>query len=204
MNFSMLGSARAATSNLNGLAEALQQAVVEVRSGETASGTGIIWGGAGLVVTNAHCIRRGASVQVIAGGKWREAHALAYHPHHDLALLAAPSVTGPLLELRDPNRCAPASSFSRTGIRSASGTRWRWACCTPSLATNQDLRAGSSPTYGSHPAIRVVPSSMRKDGSSASTAWSSTDLASRCLHHWCSDSWSGRCHSARRNSFSWR
>jgi serine protease Do len=102
MNFSMLGSARAATSNLNGLAENLQQAVVEVRSGETASGTGIIWGGAGLVVTNAHCIRRGASLQVIAGGKWREAHALAYHPHHDLALLAAPSVTGPLLELRDP------------------------------------------------------------------------------------------------------
>ena len=102
MNFSTLGSARAATSNLNGLAEGLQQAVVEVRSGETASGTGIIWGGAGLVVTNAHCIRRGAPVQVIAGGKWREAHALAYHPHHDLALLAAPSVTGPLLELRDP------------------------------------------------------------------------------------------------------
>ncbi len=103
MNLLMLGSARAATSNLNGLAEALQQAVVEVRSGETASGTGIIWGGAGLVVTNAHCIRRGASLQVIAGGKWREAHALAYHPHHDLALLAAPSVTGPLLELRDPD-----------------------------------------------------------------------------------------------------
>ena len=102
MNLSMLGSARAATSNLNALAESLQQAVVEVRSGETAAGTGIIWGGAGLVVTNAHCIRRGASVQVIAGGKWREAHALAYHPHHDLALLAAPSVTGPLLELRDP------------------------------------------------------------------------------------------------------
>jgi serine protease Do len=103
MNFSILGSARAATSNLNGLAEVLQQAVVEVRSGETASGTGIIWGGAGLVVTNAHCIRRGAPVKVIAGGKWREAHALAYHPHHDLALIAAPSLTGPLLELRDPD-----------------------------------------------------------------------------------------------------
>jgi serine protease Do len=103
MNISMLGTARAATSNLNGLAEVLQQAVVEVRSGETASATGIIWGGGGLVVTNAHCIRRGASVQVIAGGKWREAHALAYHPHHDLALLAAPSVTGPLLEQRDPD-----------------------------------------------------------------------------------------------------
>ena len=107
MNISMLGSARAASSNLNGLAEGLQQAVVEVRSGETASGTGIIWGGAGLVVTNAHCIRRGAAVQVNAAGKWREAHALAYHPHHDLALLAAPSVTGPLLELRDPESLRP-------------------------------------------------------------------------------------------------
>jgi serine protease Do len=102
MNFSMLGSARAVTSSLNVLAEGLQQSVVEVRSGESASATGIIWGGGGLVVTNAHCIQRGASVQVNAAGKWHEAHPLIYHPKHDLALLAAPSLTGPLLELRDP------------------------------------------------------------------------------------------------------
>jgi len=101
MNTSMFGSARSTSSNINGLSELLRQAVVEVRSGESASGTGIIWGGAGLIVTNAHCIRRGASLQVDAGGKWREAQAVAYHPQHDLALLAAPSVTGPLLELRD-------------------------------------------------------------------------------------------------------
>ena len=107
MNISMLGSARAASSNLNGLAETLRQAVVEVRSGDSGSGTGIIWGGAGLVVTNAHCIKRGAQLQVDAGGKWREAHALAYHPQHDLALIAAPSVSGPLLELRDPESLRP-------------------------------------------------------------------------------------------------
>lgn len=101
MNSAMLGSARSTSSNISGLSELLRQAVVEVRSGESASGTGIIWGGAGLIVTNAHCIRRGASLQVDAGGKWREAQALAYHPQHDLALLAAPSVSGPLLELRD-------------------------------------------------------------------------------------------------------
>jgi serine protease Do len=99
---SMLGSARGVSSNVSGLAELLRQAVVEVRSGESGSGTGIIWGGSGLVVTNAHCVRRGAPLQVDAGGKWREAHALAYHPQHDLALLAAPSVSGPMLELRDP------------------------------------------------------------------------------------------------------
>lgn len=101
MNASIFGSARGVSSNVNGLAELLREAVVEVRSGESGSGTGIIWGGAGLVVTNAHCIRRGAQLQVDAAGKWREAHALAYHPHHDLALLASPSVSGPLLELRD-------------------------------------------------------------------------------------------------------
>ena len=75
---SMLGSARSASSNLNGLAELLRQAVVEVRSGDSGSGTGIIWGGAGLVVTNAHCIRRGVRLQVDAGGKWREAQAIAF------------------------------------------------------------------------------------------------------------------------------
>jgi serine protease Do len=106
MNISMLGSARSASSNLNGLAELLRQTVVEVRSGESGSGTGIIWGGAGLVVTNAHCVRRGA-LHVDADGKWRDAHVLAYHPQHDLALLAAPSVSGPLLELRDPETLRP-------------------------------------------------------------------------------------------------
>jgi len=102
MNAAIFGSARAASSNLNGLAELLRETVVEVRSGDLGSGTGIIWGGAGLVVTNAHCVRRGSSLEVDANGKWREARALAYHPQHDLALIAAPSVSGPMLELRDP------------------------------------------------------------------------------------------------------
>lgn len=102
MNAAIFGSARAASSNLTGLAELLREAVVELRSGDSGSGTGIIWGGAGLVVTNAHCVRRGSSLQVEAGGTWREARAIAYHPQHDLALIAAPSVSGPMLELRDP------------------------------------------------------------------------------------------------------
>jgi serine protease Do len=102
MNISTLGSARATSSGLHGMGEMLRQAVVEVRSGESGSGTGIIWGGAGLVVTNAHCVRRGVALHVGDAGKWRGAQALAYHPHHDLALLAAPTISGPLLEIRDP------------------------------------------------------------------------------------------------------
>ena len=41
------------------------------------------------------------SIEVDGHGGWRGARAIAYHPRHDLALLAAPSVSGPLLELRD-------------------------------------------------------------------------------------------------------
>ena len=107
MNLSMLGAARGASTGANGLAEMLRHSVVEVRSGDTGSGTGIIWGGAGLVVTNAHCVNRGGRLQVDADGKWRDAQALAYHPHHDLALLAAPSVSGPLFVLRDADSLRP-------------------------------------------------------------------------------------------------
>ena len=101
MNTAIPGSARQFSSGAGALAQVLQASVVEVRSGESGSGTGIIWGGAGLIVTNAHCVPRGASIEVHAHGGWHSARTIAYHPHHDLALLASSSVSGPLLELRD-------------------------------------------------------------------------------------------------------
>lgn len=107
MNPLNLGFGRAASSNLAALGEMLRHSVVEVRGGDTGSGAGIIWGGAGLVVTNAHCVPRGASLEVDSVGRWRGARVIAYHPRHDLALLAAPSVTGPLLELRDVESLRP-------------------------------------------------------------------------------------------------
>ena len=124
-------------------------------------------------------------------------------PHHDLALLAAPSVNGPLLELRDPESLRTGELvFAHghpLGIRDA--LAMKKACCTPSLATNRNLRAGSSPTYGSHPAIQVVPSSMRGRLVGINNAVVQRTWRRGACHHWCGDSWTGRCHSARRNSF---
>jgi serine protease Do len=97
----LLGAGRAATSNLVGLGELLRKAVVEVRTNDGSSGAGVLWGGAGLVVTNAHCAPRGAHLEIESAGKWRGGRVIAYHPRHDLALLAAPTVSGPLLEVRD-------------------------------------------------------------------------------------------------------
>ena len=102
MNAATFGFARQFSSNAGDLADLLRHAVVEVRSGETGSGTGIVWGGAGLVVTNAHCAPQNVPLEVSEPlGRWRGARVIAYHPRHDLALLSAPSARGPLLELRD-------------------------------------------------------------------------------------------------------
>ena len=101
MNIGTLGAGRAASSGIAVLGEVLRGAVVQLRSDHGTSGTGIIWGGAGLVVTNAHCAPRGMSLEVETDERWTEARVLAYHKDHDLALLSAPQARGPLLEVRD-------------------------------------------------------------------------------------------------------
>ena len=101
MNIEALGAARAASAGLATLGESLKDAVVEVRGDRGTSGTGIIWGGAGLVVTAAHCVPRGAVLRVETNGVWRDAELVAYHERHDLALLATPHARGAMLEIRE-------------------------------------------------------------------------------------------------------
>jgi serine protease Do len=97
------GLARAFTSNATVLADELRRVVVEVRSGRAdgeGSGSGIVWGGAGLVVTNAHVAPRGSVVEVDMGGTRRDARVIAHQPQLDLALLDAPFARGPFLVTR--------------------------------------------------------------------------------------------------------
>ena len=102
MSSALIGSARRFAHNASGLAQHLRQAVVEVRCGGSGSGTGIVWGGAGLIVTNAHCVAQGPVSSISADGESHAARVLALERGHDLALLGAATVSGPLLELRDP------------------------------------------------------------------------------------------------------
>jgi len=87
-------------SDASRLVSELRRAVVEIRS-PAGGGAGIIWGGAGLVVTNAHCLRKNGSLAIEVNGETHSAVSVAYAREHDLALIHAPSVSGPLLELRD-------------------------------------------------------------------------------------------------------
>ena len=71
MNPTALGAARAASTGLVSLGELLRSAVVEVRSEQGSSGTGVVWGGSELVVTNAHCAPKGVALEADVGGRWR-------------------------------------------------------------------------------------------------------------------------------------
>ena len=102
-----LGIGRAFASGAGDLARSVRRSVVEVRSSGTGSGSGVIWGGAGLVITNAHCTPRGAALEVSAERACHSARVIAWHPRHDLALLSVPSVRGPLLEIREADSLRP-------------------------------------------------------------------------------------------------
>lgn len=93
-------------SDASRLASTLRGAVVEIRS-PVGGGAGIIWGGAGLVVTNAHCVRKNGSLTIEVNGKTHSAESIAFARDHDLALIHTPSVSGPLLELRDVDTLRP-------------------------------------------------------------------------------------------------
>ena len=87
-------------SDASRLASTLRRAVVEIRS-PAGGGAGIIWGGRGFVVTNAHCVAKDGSLAIEVDGETHSVKAVAFARDHDLALIRAPSVTGPVLELRD-------------------------------------------------------------------------------------------------------
>ena len=93
-------------SDASRLASALRRAVVEIRS-PAGGGAGIVWGGAGLVVTNAHCVRKSASLTIEVNRETHSAELIACARDHDLALIHAPSVSGPFLELRDADTLRP-------------------------------------------------------------------------------------------------
>ena len=105
MSTTLFDTADVFRSAATSLADSLARAVVQVRTRDIGGGTGLIWegGATGLVVTNAHCVPRGATIEVSSDGRWRAARVIAYHPPHDLALLASSSLSrgAPSLELRD-------------------------------------------------------------------------------------------------------
>jgi len=84
------------------LVDHLSHWVVEIRN-HGSTGTGIVWGKSGIVVTNAHCISEGEEPQIVTqlGRRW--GRLLAVAGDQDLAAISVPGLAGPSLKIRDAN-----------------------------------------------------------------------------------------------------
>jgi serine protease Do len=89
--------------NIQELNEALGAWVVEIHQRQSA-GAGVVWGGSGIVVTNAHCIQERETPQIVTRGGTKRGELLAIARDQDLAAISVAGLAGPPLKLRDPTR----------------------------------------------------------------------------------------------------
>src|ERR1700759_961832 len=76
--------------------------VVEVRN-RGSSGTGIIWGKSGIVLTNAHCVRENEDPQIVTQLGTRRGRLLSVARHQYLAAISCPGLAAATVKIRDPN-----------------------------------------------------------------------------------------------------
>jgi serine protease Do len=84
-----------------GMAERLRRSTVHVRSGRAGAGSGVIWRPDGLIVTNAHVVRRDPAVVELADGRELEAHVTDADPRRDLASLTVDARDLPAVTVGD-------------------------------------------------------------------------------------------------------
>lgn len=85
-------------------AEKLRRATVQVRAGRGSSGSGVIWTPAGLIVTNAHVMRREyAEVELWDGGRF-PARLLSIERRQDLASLQIDAAMLPAVQYGDSGK----------------------------------------------------------------------------------------------------
>jgi serine protease Do len=96
------------------VAEGLHLSTVRVRSGE-GGGTGVIWGSAGAVVTNAHVVRGGDAVVELWDGRRVQGRLARSDPYRDLAVLRVDAPNLPSAVLRDSHDVRPGELVVAVG-----------------------------------------------------------------------------------------
>lgn len=75
-----------------------RRSLVHVRDGDRSGGAGVVWRSDGLIVTNAHVVRRNTSHITLANGRTLCARVLAADTQHDLAALAVEAQALPVIK----------------------------------------------------------------------------------------------------------
>jgi serine protease Do len=92
------------------LADELRRITVEVTSGDTIVGAGVVWA-PGWIVTNAHVIRRSPVALRLADGRRAEGHVVAGDGRADLAVLRVPDLGLPAARSADSDTVVRVGSF---------------------------------------------------------------------------------------------
>jgi serine protease Do len=86
------------------MAERLRASTVHVRSGQSGAGSGVIWQADGLIVTNAHVVRREPAVVELADGRELEARVVGAEARRDLAALRVDASDLPAVTIGDSDQ----------------------------------------------------------------------------------------------------
>ncbi len=124
------------------LAAELRRSSVQVRTGDGAGGSGVIWTHNGFIVTNAHVVGAGAPTVILGDGRRFPAEVLVHERRHDLALLRIGVDDLTPVAIADSDALRPGELVAAVGnpggipgavttgvihaIGAASGTRGEW------------------------------------------------------------------------------
>lgn len=87
--------------DLADVVETVHRSLVQVRNGKRGAGAGTVWHAHGLIVTNAHVVRRGPVKVDLPDGRTLPAEILASDPDRDLAALHVDAEGLPTIQLAD-------------------------------------------------------------------------------------------------------
>ncbi|MGD2206436.1 MAG: trypsin-like peptidase domain-containing protein [Anaerolineae bacterium] len=90
-----------------GVIEGVRRSLVQVHSGRSGAGAGTIWHPDGLILTNAHVVRRRHLDVILPNGQTLPARVLAHDPSRDLAALGVEASDLSTIDLGDSRQLQP-------------------------------------------------------------------------------------------------
>ncbi|MBI3911155.1 MAG: trypsin-like peptidase domain-containing protein [Armatimonadetes bacterium] len=97
----------ALNAEMTGLVSAARRSLVRISNGRQGDGAGSVWREDGLIVTNAHVVRRSTPKVTLPDGRSLPARVLARDPERDVALLSVEATGLPAIELGDSENVQP-------------------------------------------------------------------------------------------------
>ncbi len=100
---------------LAGVAARARRSIVQVQNGRSGAGAGVVVQAAGLIVTNAHVVRKRYPHVTLADGRTLRGHVLGYDAEEDLAALAVEADDLAALPLGDARAARPGDLVQAIG-----------------------------------------------------------------------------------------